>query len=336
MQASQQTFIEREREEAYRISEQKVPEKPKVSIFRRIVFDRRTRIFVLFLIFALAVPILVFYFVIDQRDYTTPDYSYTCSIESSYMVSCGRVNVSADECENIHCCFDFTSGGCYHSLPSRYGYNQPQNGEYIPSLSQTPFGSKTLSKLKLSVIEVNSHKVKVIIHTPNEVYEENSVPEKQYQVRLQNDTLGVEIFRKETNELLLTTMRGPLIASDGYWEWNFQLTDKLLFGLGEVKLEENKTITKVIYKNRNDHNTLPNFMGYTEGLFHGVVVEHDGPLEVIVLPSKLIVLRSLAEDRIILNLCIGPTPSDVVKQMRLYEPTPPPYWVLGAHICRYM
>lgn len=90
----------------------------------------------------------------------------------------------------------------------------------------------------------------------------------------------------------------------------------------------------MIYKNKDDHNTLPLFMAYVNGSYHGALIEHEGPLEVTVLPSYLIIVRTVVGESISVILSTGPTPADVVKQQRATEPARLPYWALGPHICR--
>lgn len=306
--------------------------------FGQLIRDRRTRLFLCFLVFSLSIPILLFYFIIDRYTYEN-DTSYTCSIEFSYQVPIGQTDVTRKDCDDIAACFNNFFNSCYHSIPAKYNYFKKvqfdsSDNIYRPSQSITPFKNATLPELKLTLIEVDENKLKVIVHTPNLLYEEKRVSNKKYRIKFAENQLGVEVFRAESEELLFTTFRGPLIASNGYWEWSFQLIGEKLYGLGEIVIKDNETISKVIYKNRHEHNALPIFMVHRKGSFHGVVVEHNGPLEVTVLPSKLVVLRILAGDKIEITFSTGPTPRDVVTQQRIYDPIKPPYWLLGAHICR--
>lgn len=107
-----------------------------------------------------------------------------------------------------------------------------------------------------------------------------------------------------------------------------------MFGLGEITFPENATYKKVIYKNSDDHITIPAFVAVQNGSYHGALIEHDGPLEVAVLPSQLVVLRGLVGEYFGVVVSMGPTPKDVVVQQRQVEYRIPPYWTLGAHICR--
>jgi hypothetical protein len=55
---------------------------------------------------------------------------------------------------------------------------------------------------------------------------------------------------------------------------------------------------------------------------------------VTVLPSNLVSLKSLAGDRIVLELSVGPTPRDVIKQQKKGEVGGVDLWTLGVHLCR--
>lgn len=295
---------------------------------------------VLFLIgFSVTIPVLVF-FVLFHIGYSANEERHTCLVESSYRVPCGKVNISSEECTAVRCCFDDETLQCYHYIPSLYYYQASANteimGHYFASQDRTPFHNESIDALAVTVVEVDENKLKIVLHRTNVSVTANTVnTAKSYDVKIYDDHyFYVQVTRSSTNDTLFTTHKGPLIASTGYWEWTFQLTTQNLYGFGEMSFKENTTYTKIIYKNGEDHNTLPIFMGHVNGSYHGAVVEHDGPLEVTVLPSYLIILRTIVGDSISITLSTGPTPADVVTQQRLSEPSPLPYWALGPHICR--
>ncbi|KAG5893095.1 hypothetical protein JTB14_024296 [Gonioctena quinquepunctata] len=285
-------------------------------------------------LFAFLIPILVYYFVVDRGTYTELD-TYTCLVNETFRVSCGKVNITANECYEVNCCYDKKTEACYHFLPSRYSYDSDE-GEYVVSYPKTPLGTKSINKMKLSVEEINSNKVRIILHDQNTPVETQTLTEtKNYVVKQAQEKLIIEIFREEGKECILSTAKGPLIASENYWEWTLYLTDDFLFGLNQtlITLTENSNFSTVIYKNKNDHHSLPIFWAYNKGKFHGVVIKHDGPLEIKILPSYLIVLRSITGGNIELELSVGPTPKEVHDQ-QVGVSSLPPYWTLGIHLCR--
>lgn len=53
------------------------------------------------------------------------------------------------------------------------------------------------------------------------------------------------------------------------------------------------------------------------------------------LPSNLILFRTLNSAHFELNLYLGPTPHDIIQQIRGdYSIKVPPFWALGVHICK--
>ncbi|KAK4881902.1 hypothetical protein RN001_005221 [Aquatica leii] len=296
--------------------------------------DKQSCVMFIFFIFAsLTIPIIIYFITINIT--VEQDINYSCSVDDSYKVPCGRPNISRAECIQINGCYDDFKLSCYHFMPSKYNYYINEDGAIYDTLqSDTPFGNGTIPQLKLSILELDSNVVKIILYAPSLSYTSNTVQNKTYIVRKEERMLGVEVFRQDIDQLILSTLRGPLIASEHYWEWTVHLICEHLIGLGELILPANKTVTKVIYKNKNDHTTLPNFLGYSNGSFYGILFEHDGPLEITIFPSKLIILKSLAGDRIAINIFTGPTPKDIIQQMRNNTALTLPYWTLGAHICR--
>lgn len=286
------------------------------------------KVFLVFIVFAVSVPLLTV--LLFQHEKVL--FPHVCSIESGYRVRCGLVsNATDDECVKLSCCFDEVNLECFHYIPSRYNYDsQGRAGQ-----AMSPLGSRSHQRLQLSVEEVNTRRLKITLHRPEETFNTSKLKNPTYTVTKNGEYLGVEVFRNQTGERLITTLRGPVIASEHYWEWTFQISNKILFGLGQVFIAPNSTLSRVIYKSKSDHNTLPSFITYLNGSFHGVSVDHDGPLEVTVLPSKLVVLKSLAGNRITLDLHVGPGIRDVVRDWSLAGFKAPPYWALGVHLCRY-
>lgn len=291
------------------------------------------------IVFAITIPLLLF-FVLFHLGYSVKEQRHTCLVASSYRVPCGGFNITSEDCLAVNCCFDEESEECYHYIPSLYYYQTTADSEttgyYYAVQEQTPFNTTSTNALAVSVVELGENKLKVVLHRTNVTVDtSNVVATKSYEFKIYNeDFLYVQVVRASSGDSLFTTHKGPLIASAGYWEWTFQLTTENLFGLGELTFAENTTYSKVIYKNGDDHNTLPMFMAYVNGSYHGAVVEHEGPLEVTVLPSYLIVLRALVGDSVSVTISTGPTPADVVEQQRVAEPVDLPFWALGPHICR--
>lgn len=263
-------------------------------------------VFLMLLISMVCVPLVVYFFmdqIVKEKNETS-----TCLVNSTFRVSCGGVNISQSDCLNIHCCYDVNSQSCYHYLPSKY-YYAINNNEYNPSITTTPFKSEMSNNIGLVVTTLNDNKVKIVLHNGSNTEQDSITESNGFNINKLDDPLMIEV--KRNDEVLLTTSRGPLIMSENYWEWTLFLTEKQLFGLGEtlIQLEKNESITKVIYPNKNNHNTPPVFWAFKNGNFHGIVIRHEGPVEVTVLSSNLIILRGLCPSDVEIELSIGGPPS---------------------------
>lgn len=289
---------------------------------------------------AIVVPVLVFtYLDMDEKIW---ERTQTCVVYPEYRIPCGPMNISTNDCWDLYCCYDLATKSCYHYLPSKYIYKSVGDTEEIeylaPAMSKTPFGGTNKAKVYLTITTKTRDKLSISLHDQpakkviRRVY---AADEYEYNVTLYKKEMGVEVRRVSTGDVLLTTSRGPTIVSDRYWEWTVDLEAEHLYGIDFLRAKENETITRIIYKNAENHTSVPKFMAYRGGHYYGLEVEHEGPLEVTVLPSRLIILRLLAGNYLTLHLSVGPSPVDVLKQQTKVDPVLPPYWALGVHICRY-
>lgn len=298
------------------------------------------------LIVALIVPISLLLFM--NTEDPLYDGSHTCSYITDYQIICGKQNTTLSSCLARKCCFNETDKSCFHTVPSYYQYKiLTKKTRAIqtsivsePIMENTPFGKKSLKKAYLYYDKIDKETVSITLS-------ENKPPvsrkkkaqelESDYDVMIfSKEVLAVEVNRTNPNEMLLSTAHGPLIISEKYWEWSVDLEAEHLFGMDFLRHPDNETITRVIYKNAEDHTTVPKFIAYRNGSFHGLEIYHSGPLEVSVFPSRLIVLRLLAGSYLTLHLSVGPTIDDILRQQgRSFGVTSLPYWVLGVHMCRY-
>lgn len=320
-----ETFVERNRRRAAE-EEEGEEENPKEKKPEPFFTSRGNRLLALVLVFALIVPTLMFYFLI-QRPQTETVY-HTCAVLSEFRILCGDGNFTERACIDMKCCFDFTDQYCYHFVPSKYSYYPGSGNYWRPNVTTDVFGNRSIERLKYTVQHMTESKLKVILH--NTSHETIEQPNTFYRVEVFEEKLGFDIFRDD-GQLLLTTGLGPLMASENYLEWSFYMGDTL-FGLDQLFFNSNETYRKVIYKNRNDHTTIPAFMAYVNGSYHAILFEIAGPVEFSVLPSRLVSVRILSSDEISFTLVTGPTPKDI--QQQFYQFELPPRWLLQPHICR--
>lgn len=315
------------------------PSKRRRGIYE-LVCSKYMKAWAILAVFVLTIPTLVYYFTIDVGSYVgTP--KVTCLIRNGFRVPCGRENLTHEDCRKLLCCFDMRQKQCYHSLPSWYNYEKSDDGcVYETFMKQSPFGTETVKKVFFTVQDKSENTVRIKL----EVYEGNNsvefldasvVLDRNYVVQIEEKALTIDIFRNKTNELLLTTAKGPLIVSNEYLEWSLYLSNGSLFGINQtlIDLTNEQKFRKVLYKNKFDHYSIPVFWGYSSGKFHAVTIFHDGPLEVTVTSSKLVLLRSLTLDSVEIEVDVGHTPKMLHDQLMKTSKVPP-FWVLENHICR--
>ncbi|XP_044753168.1 alpha-glucosidase-like [Coccinella septempunctata] len=306
------------------------------------LLNRRTFVVLGFLLFALCLPVILYLDVYDEGNLPAKIQG-VCLLDRSYRISCGPANITETNCTNILCCFERKTNSCYHHEPSSYYYYRKDAADsfrFLTSQEKTPLGLPSLKEVKMNYFE-DKESLRIYLNDTRVSLRKM----KNYLVNFdilnnENDKLSTTVYRKNTTEMLLTTLKGPLIVSEDYLEWTIQLTNVsgVLFGLGQLKIHSdvNTTVTKIIYKNQNDHNTLPMFMAYNNGKYHAVIVNHEGALQVTVLPSYLIHLKALYTGGIEIQVIDGPTPKDIYDKIRRQQTEQSfiPEWFFGLHICR--
>lgn len=306
------------------------------------ILNRRTLVIIIFIFVMICLPLILYLDIFDS-DKLPAKIRGICLVDRSYRISCGRFNISEENCTNILCCFEKKTNSCYHHEPSSYFYYQKNVKNeiiHIPSEKYTPLGLPSMEEVKINYYEL-ADTLKIFLNDTRTSFKKMKNDLVNFDIlENENKKLSMTVYRKNTTEMLLTTLKGPLIVNQDYLEWSIQLTNEsgILFGLGQLKLDsiENKTITRVIYKNQDDHNTLPMFMAYSNDKYHAAIIVHEGALQVTILPSNLIYLRALYTGGIQIQVIDGPTPKDIYKKIRMAqgEQKMLSEWVHGLHICR--
>jgi hypothetical protein len=161
------------------------------------------------------------------------------------------------ECIDIACCYS-SKTGCYHFLPSKYQYrrevksNQPSSDtfQYLTTTRQrSPLNTTTVPRIKIEIQEItedilslslwNSEKITSSETMMSSNNEEILSKNFQYKVFFSPE-MFVEVKRRSDGKNILSTSRGALIVSEGYFEWSFYLgnsEDVILMGFGELELK---------------------------------------------------------------------------------------------------
>ncbi|XP_066252231.1 lysosomal alpha-glucosidase-like [Euwallacea similis] len=325
------TFIEKE---LNNLGDSAEPQVRKRKTCRSIFCSKLAKGIIITLSIAVVVPTLAYFFVISRNVSDAGDEDqYYCLIVKEFRIPCGNAGINQEACEAANCCFNTTTNECHHFLPSKFFYKNNKNS-FEASENKSPVGSAILPNVKLTIQNKSANKLSFIIHDPSENVEEISLKDTNFTVNLSTKKLSLEVFDQE-GDIIFSSTKAALIASERYWEWGFELTNGTLFGLdrNHIDLQEGENITKVIYKNRDDHYTMPVLWAYQDGKFHGVVIRHDGPLEIQILSSNMVILRSLLGKKIEVELSLGPTPIELYNT-QIQKVIPPPLWMLGTHNCR--
>lgn len=305
----------------------------------QLLTSKYIKIWAMLAVIVITIPPLVYYFVIDDGSFPLLPKE-TCMVQERFRVPCGRVNLTREECWNLMCCFDPYDKKCYHSIPSKYNYVKSESKNiYETSIEKSPLGTTAVKKLFFIVTEKDENVVNIklgVYNNKKNIFVTNDVVvNKTYDVHIDKNELEVQIFRKGSNEVLLSTSKGPLIASDQYLEWTIFLGNGILFGVNRdfIELDNGKTFKKVFYKNKWDHCSTPTFWLFSKGKTHGVSVIHDGPLEITIMQSNVVIMRSLTLDNIEIELDVGDTPKKLHDQRTTIEKGTP-FWVLEPQLCR--
>lgn len=100
--------------------------------------------------------------------------------------------------------------------------------------------------MKLDIQEINDDTLVISLWNPDDASIE-SVPQgpsasSKYLYKIFSPEMFIEVRRRADNKMLLTTARGPLIASENYFEWSIHLNSTALMGFGELYLKEGQRI----------------------------------------------------------------------------------------------
>lgn len=117
----------------------------------------------------------------------------------------------------------------------------------MPTKEFSPLKTKSFARLKLDLQHNTADTLTIIAWNPDETSLEDAGLGEQplkseYTFSVFSPEMFVEVKRRVDNKTILSTARGPLIASDGYFEWNFYLNSNELMGFDELHLKEGQRI----------------------------------------------------------------------------------------------
>nr|CAD7393590.1 unnamed protein product [Timema cristinae] len=234
-----------------------------------------------------------------------------------------RVNsVQQQACESANCCWNDKTEECFHSIPSRHAYTNPSwedeggtvtgRKDLSPRLTNTPFNTKYFTQIHALITPVSKTRLQIIMSVPSArvapVGSNVDLKDTDFNVTMYGPEFSFDVYRRGSNQSspMITTTRGPNIASVNYWEIGVQCPrDGIVYGL-EGRHTGSSSTTLDRWKSRSSRKT------------------------------NLISIRALSGSYWDINILSGPTPKDVMDQLTkiIGKPKLTPYWSLGFHVCR--
>jgi hypothetical protein len=227
-------------------------------------------------------------------------------------------------------------------MNNKWAVNELETGNmsFTPRLETSPYGKPVEPLLRTLVVAVSEDHLQFYLYKETEKPEViEGIPMNISSFRAEvygPEYYSVQIYRQgDRKSLLFSTSRGPMIASENYWELSLQFSkEAALFGLGGLRLS-----SKLLYSSGHRLSTNPFIMVLeTDGSAYGILFNNTGPLEFQLLEnSNLLIVKSLSTVRWDFSVFAGPTPSDVMQQYTSVDglrPVLPPPWALGLHVCR--
>ncbi|GBP97317.1 Alpha-glucosidase 2 [Eumeta japonica] len=306
----------------------------------KVLLNRPSKVIFLMLILSILLPLLLYTYVLSSTLDVPPadEFSHgSCTLSRSSRLPCGKANVSRSSC-HAECCYDPSNDVCYHRIPSRFSYisegSWSEDVDLRPRISTEPFAhSPTISTLRLSVDEASSTHLTLTFYDPTSFphMRGRRIDEKDYDYDISYPELAIDVHR--SNDLIFSTIRGPLIAALNIWEITFKLTNDSMHGLGQIPLIANSS--RVFYSNKESPDVIPLIYAKSNGTYHGVLVDNMSPTELTVLEDNQLIVRSIETSSLKIHIFVGPEPKDIMSDvMKLigFENNLN-YWMLGAHIC---
>lgn len=262
----------------------------------------------------------------------------SCLLPRASRLPCGVGEVNSSDC-HPQCCYDMINHFCFHRFPSRFSFVAYRSWTETlilqPRVVTVPFGQNNLRQIRLSIDEISSSHLSITFYNPENItLEGKRRDEKNYTYVVSNPE--VQVVVNGTNGTIFNTARGPLIASNNIWEMSFVLTNESMYGLGEIPLKEG--VTKVLYNYDGGLSSVPLIIAKSHDTYHGLLLDVKDPIEVRVRSGQQIVVRSITTLGLKFHLFVGPSPKDIMKDVMnlIGYRNELEYWMLGAHVCRYV
>uniref|UniRef100_A0A8C1VGS7 alpha-glucosidase n=1 Tax=Cyprinus carpio TaxID=7962 RepID=A0A8C1VGS7_CYPCA len=220
--------------------------------------------------------------------------------------------------------------------------------------------SRDISKLRVDITYMSGRSLRWKIFDPyNARYEvpvhldlpatpETDETKREYRVQINDKPFGIQVIRKETNEIIWDSAVPGFTFSDQFLQISTRLPSDYVYGFGETehptyKHDLNFHKYGLFAKDQppgyklNSYGVHPFYMGLEKSKSaHGVLLLNSNAMDVTFQPTPALTYRTIGG---ILDfyMVMGPTPEEVVQQYTemIGRPVLPAYWSLGFQLCRY-
>uniref|UniRef100_A0A671MM26 alpha-glucosidase n=1 Tax=Sinocyclocheilus anshuiensis TaxID=1608454 RepID=A0A671MM26_9TELE len=220
--------------------------------------------------------------------------------------------------------------------------------------------SRDISKLRVEITYLSGKSLRWKIFDPSNARYEVPLPldlpampeteenNRLYRVQINNKPFGIQVIRKDTEEIIWDSAVPGLTFSDQLLEISTLLPSNYVYGFGETehpiyKHDLNYHKYGLFTKDQppghklNSYGVHPFYMGLEKSKYaHGVLLLNSNAMDVTFLPTPALTYRTVGG---ILDfyMVMGPTPEAVVQQYTemIGRPVLPAYWSLGFQLCRY-
>ncbi|XP_052387400.1 sucrase-isomaltase, intestinal-like isoform X2 [Carassius gibelio] len=284
------------------------------------------------------------------------NYTVSWEVKNSVNIDCyPEEDEDQAKCEARGCIWELLSSPrCYYA--ENHGYITSNKVETSSGITvdidrNTKFPSqrsRSRDISKLRIFDPYNARYEVPIHLDLPAIPETDETKREYRVQIHDKPFGIQVIRKETNEIIWDSAMPGFTFSDQFLQISTRLPSDYVYGFGEsehptYKHDLNFHKYGLFAKDQppgyklNSYGVHPFYMALEKSTnAHGVLLLNSNAMDVTFQPTPALTYRTIGG---ILDfyMVMGPTPEEVVQQYTemIGRPVLPAYWSLGFQLCRY-
>ncbi|XP_054985594.1 maltase-glucoamylase [Sorex araneus] len=303
---------------------------------------------------------------------TVPDVTECAAIKREDRISCILDQTPTEAiCIQRGCCWvpggDIKIPWCYYSKNHGYQMEGPvkdTNAGFTAQFRSLPVPSAYGNSIRNVLLTAenqtsrrfhfkltDAHKKRFEVpHENVKPFQGNAASNLLYDVKVSQNSFGIQVIRKSNGRVLLDSSIGPLIFADQFLQISMRLPSANVYGLGEhvhqqYRHDMNWKTWTLFSRDRVPNRDRTNLYGVqtfflcledASGSSFGVFLMNSNAMEVSLQPAPAITYRTIGG---ILDFYVflGDTPEQVVQEYLelIGRPVLPTYWSLGFHLSRY-